>query len=150
MVGLAAALYARDDPSLLDQAHRLYEVEPYTVEGLTLRSWTREGVVVRAAFEGDGIRATFELELWPSDAVAFEEFRRKAEDVTGDVVRDARGREPCARRGATTTCVAYDGYRTFEATATTSPLADEELDACLLIRTARKHWYRVMDGYSGA
>ncbi len=150
VAGLAAALVARSDPSLADQARQLHQIEPYTIEGMTLRSWTREGAKLRAAYDGEGVRDHFELTLWPTDESAFRWFRQQVEDLTGGEIAGSSvlaGREPCFRQGSTSTCVGYDGYRTFVATARTRPGTTDELDARLLIRAARKHWYRVMGGY---
>lgn len=145
----AVALFfiVRPSSSLAEQAQQLHEVEPYAIEGMTVTRWTRDGVALTASYEGGGARAEFELALWPTEEVAFRQFAQRVEELSGEQVDDPdalEGREPCFRDGRTSTCVGYDGYRTFEAIATTLPATEDELDARLLIRAARKHWYRVM------
>ena len=147
---VGAVIATRSEPSLAEQAAELHDVEPLAPEGLTLTAWTRDGLVLHADFTGEGARGRFELRLWPSEADAEKWFRVRLGQLTGSDVSDSgdvAGREPCEREGLTTTCAAYDGYRTFEAWATASAEAPGELDARLLIRTARKHWYGVMGGH---
>lgn len=154
-VVLAAAVVAlllvlRPDPSLAEQARQLHAVEPYAPEGITLSRWTREGVALTASFEGVGARGEFELALWATDEATLRQFGERVEELSGEEVGDPgvlEGREPCFRDGRTSTCAGYDGYRTFVARAVTLPGAQEELDARLLMRAARKHWYRVMGGH---
>ncbi|MDQ3981369.1 MAG: hypothetical protein M3271_01665 [Actinomycetota bacterium] len=152
VVGVAAlgaiVVAAQDDPTLPEQAQELLEIEPVGLEGLTLDSWTRDGVVLQAEYVGEGAPAGFELRLWPTEDAAREWFVTRVEDLTGDEVEksDRVAAELCVEP---TRCIGYDGYRTFEGTITAADGGEGELlDARLLVRIARKHWYRVMGGYS--
>ena len=144
-VAVGAVLVARAEPGLEEQARRLHGVEPYGLEGLPLESWTRDGLVLRAELGGEG-RARFELRLWPTEDAAEDWFRERFDELIRREVADTdvvEGREPCAREGVETVCLGFDGNRTFESRTTT-----DVTEARILVRTARKHWYRVMGGYS--
>ena len=138
-------LAARAEPTLEEQARRLHAVEPYGLEGLPLESWTRDGLVLRAELGGEG-RARFELRLWPTENEAEDWFRERFDELIRREVAETdvvEGREPCAREGMETVCVGFDGNRTFESRTTT-----DVTEARMLVRIARKHWYRVMGGHS--
>lgn len=142
-VVLGVVLVARADPTLEEQARALHEVKPYGLEGRPLDSWTRDGLVLSAELGGEG-RAGFELRLWRMEDAAEDWFRERFDELIRREVAETdvvEGREPCAREGGETVCVGFDANRTFESRTTT-----DVTEARMLVRIARKHWYRVMGG----
>ena len=112
-------------------------------------SWTRDGVILRARYEGEGSPAGFALRLWPNAREAQQWFRNKVQDLARreevQEMNTFKGLEFCKQAHRVTRCFGWDQTRTFEGETTGVSGFDTELDALLLMRTARKHWYRVFD-----
>ena len=144
--GVALFLFLRDPPALLEQARQLHEVEPYEMPGLTLGSWTRDGVVLEARYEGRRSPAGFTMTLWPTDDDAREQFVETVESLASpehlDTLNAAERLDYCVEESGSTTCIGIEDNRTFES-HTTGRDEEAELDASYLMRIARKHWYRV-------
>lgn len=143
--GTAVAL--QEDPSLEDQARQLLELDPLVPEGFLLENWTSSGTWVRARFGGKAAPASFTLRLWGSESEARRWF---ADAVSSSAALEpvqemntVEGEEHCVRLDGGTRCVGFEGNRSFVGATTGLDNFETELDALLLMRTARKHWHRV-------
>lgn len=156
-IAVAVVVAARDDPApedralrLEEDARRLYEVEPYDLaSSVTLASWKRDGLVLRAEYEDGRFPAWFSLRLWPTYEDAKEWFEDAVESLATDrelgYMNGISGVEYCHRVEGARRCVGYDENRTFVAERTG---AEDANSVRPLMRIAAKHWYRVMGGTS--
>ena len=142
---LGLLLASQDELTLQEQAARLHEVEPEDVSAdLRLDDWSRDGLVLRAQYEGEGSPAGFTLRLWADESDARDWFRQKVRELSKqELAAEINASEYCFRVAQGTRCVGNDSHRTYAGKTTGHGDSEKELDARLLIRIARKHWYLV-------
>ena len=147
----------RDDPTseeaarrLLEDARRLHDVEPMSFGALRLGRWTRDDLTLRAEYSGG--REWFTIRLWPTSAGAKDWFedavRGLATKKELGYMNGVSGVQYCHDLRGATRCVGYDENRTLVAESARSDDSQRAVNAGGLVRTARKHWYRVMGGTS--
>jgi hypothetical protein len=149
MVIIGAVVYRMvDKPTLSEQAEMLHDVRPNDMgQRLQLSDWSRQGTVLLATYESRrGVLNELTLSLWPDATQAERWFtqtvgRFRQQQIVQEI-NTFDGEESCVAVEATTRCVGYDGTRSFDGRTDGSSFT-RQLDALLLIRIARKHWYRV-------
>ena len=156
-VTVGVVIATKDDPTRQERALRLeedirdlYEVEPYDLSSsVTLESWTRDGLVLRAEYGSGRLPAWFSMRLWPTYTDAKEWFEdaveRLATERELEYMDGASGFEYCHRTDGALRCVGYDENRTFVAERMD---AEDANSVRPLMRIAVKHWYRVIGGTS--
>lgn len=148
VVGAGVVAYnITDEDTLSEQLRNLHKIEPVELEGLRLDTWDLNGSTLRATYDGVGRSNWFSLTVLPTEDQARSWFVgvRAALGDKEEVqqINTFADIEYCASVGGGTRCIGWDGNRTFEGSTSGLGDFDRELDALLLIRTARKHWYRI-------
>lgn len=135
-----------DEDTLPEQIENLHLIKPYDLKGLGLETWEVKGSTLHATYAGEGRSGWFSFRIletedqarsWFAGARAALSDEREVQEIN-----TFANLEYCASVGRATRCIGWDGNRTFEA-FTSGTGFDRELDALLLTRTARKHWYRI-------
>lgn len=146
-VAVVGAIAVTDDePTLDEQARKLFALDPLVPEGYEIEAWDRNGLALHARLRGQASLGSFTLMVWPTDAKARGWFDAEVERLAGrssDEANKFAGEEFCIEAGDGTRCVGYEGNRSFVGVTTASDGSNTKLDARLLMRTARKHWHRV-------
>lgn len=150
-VAVAAWTLVEEDPTPVQQAQALHEIEPMDLAGLRLDTWNVNGPMVHATYVSDEVHEAhsgfFTLTVWDSKESArrwFEDVREALSDADEvQQINTFADVEYCASVAGGTRCVGWDGNRTFEGYTRGTGDVGNEFDALGLIRTARKHWYRV-------
>lgn len=136
-----------DKDTLREPIENVYGVEPHTLERLRLERWERDGSTLRASYVGEGRANWFTLTILVTEDRARSWFTRARAALSDErevqEVNTFADVEFCASVGGGTRCIGWDGNRTFEGFTSGTSGFDRELDALLLTRIARKHWYRV-------
>lgn len=148
LVGAGVVAYnITDDDTLAEQLQNLLEIEPYELEGLRLDTWDLNGSTLHATYDGKGRSNWFSLTVLPTEDQARSWFvdahAALSDEEEVQQINTFVDIEYCASVGGATRCIGWDGNRTFEGFTSGVGYFGRELDALGLIRTARKHWYRI-------
>lgn len=145
-----------DEPTPLEHAHRLSTVSAMDLgppDPLRFSRWIGptsgdSSATITAVYDRGGYR--FAMTVFADEDSAPTKFRATLEKLAGrpevQQINSFAGTEYCARSGSQVECVGVEPqarlFLSSEGPAARGEL-DEELDVLLLLRTARKHWFRV-------
>ncbi len=158
---VAGALLLRDarDPTPLERARELRAVEPYDVgDSVHFARWLGpkdqgDAAVVQAQYTDAAEELGFELVVVVDGSTARDVFETERDELAAweeevQEINTFAHSEYCARRGLRVRCVGFLPKAPLFVRSYGSAEEDDterELDVLLLLRTARKHWYRVFD-----
>lgn len=140
-----------DEPTLLEQARELRSIDPYPFGKLEFSGWSgpesnAAGATITATY--DAADASFVMTVTKGAAAAREEMLAAKRDLAQwDEVQQINTYAPseyCAQRKKVVRCLAYvpDEPVFVESRVVLGDPLDD-FDALGLLRTARKHWFRV-------